>query len=73
MKNSSNDITIKCDYCEKPAVRNYQRIWVSWKVYQKDGSYSKNPRLELDVEEPTGENNYHLCEEHEEQFLNGDI
>ena len=63
---------IKCDYCEKPAVRNYQKVWVSWVII--GNGYSKEPKFEgMRIEEPTGEDNIHVCREHEKLFLEGKI
>ena len=64
---------IECDYCKQPAVRNYQKIWVSWKINQKDESYSKEPELELDIEESQDEENIHLCKEHLELWLKNEL
>lgn len=64
---------IECDYCKKPAVRNYQKIWVSWKVDAKKEEYSKEPRLELDIEEAVDDENIHVCEDHEDKWLNGEL
>ena len=62
---------IKCDYCEKPAVRNYQRIWVSWVITGK--GYSKNGRVEESRKEiEPGKSitkNIHVCREHEKKFI----
>lgn len=65
---------IKCDYCNKPAVRNYQKIWVSFFIRNKEREeYSKNPRPEYDVQEPNGEENVHVCEKCEERWLNNEL
>lgn len=68
-----------CDHCDKPAVANFQKMWVRWKVY-RNGDYSKTARMDYDAvakmnewDEPTGENNIHVCAEHEEKLLNGEL
>lgn len=69
-----------CNHCELPAVANYQRVWVRWNV-QKDGSYkdATYPTKEggayrlNDIDEPTEENNIHVCATHEEKLLDGEI
>ena len=62
---------IKCDFCDKKAVKNYQKMWISWNV--KGDSYSKKPELEMKLGEPRGDENVHVCEEHEEQWRCGEI
>ncbi len=64
---------IKCNFCEKPAIRNYQKIWVSWFIKQKEETYAENPRVELDIEEPIEDDNVHVCKEHEQLWLDGKI
>lgn len=66
-----------CDYCKKAPVANYQKVWVRWGM-TKNGDYSKEPDYHdtgklNDWDEPTGENNIHVCEKHEEELLNGDL
>lgn len=67
----------KCDHCDKQAVANFQRVWVRWGV-NPSGSYSKLPSYEAARElnrndEPTDENNIHVCADHEEKLLDGEI
>lgn len=61
---------IKCDYCEKPATWNYQKTWIKLKVI--DSVAGKYKLVEdfnsLRIEEPTGEDNYHLCDHHGEML-----
>lgn len=64
---------MKCNECDKPATHNFQKVWVEWKVY-KNGGYSKRFKHRgMDIEEPTGEDNRHYCDEHAKQFENGEI
>jgi hypothetical protein len=62
---------MKCDYCKKKAVANYQKIWVRWEI--KNDDYAKEPDWEagMNIEEPTGENNVQVCAEHEKKFFIG--
>lgn len=66
-----------CKYCDNPPVANYQKVWVRWAM-TKAGDYQKHPNYEgayylNKYDEPTGENNVHVCKEHEEKFLDGDL
>ena len=63
---------MKCDYCNKPATVNYQKVWVKWNI-DKKGNYSKNFKTVFDIDEPVGDNNVHLCGEHEKKFLKGEL
>jgi hypothetical protein len=60
-----------CDYCSKSAVRNYQRIWHVFTV-SRSGRYLAE-RVDYDLEEPVDDNNLHLCRQHEEAFLAGEL
>lgn len=67
----------RCDHCDKPAVANFQRVWVRWEV-RRNGDYSKHPSYEgarqlNRNDEPTGDDNIHVCAEHEEKLLDGEI
>lgn len=64
---------VQCDFnqnaCPKPAVKNYQKIWVRYGVNPKTGAYSKRCKiLGMEIEEPTGEDNLHFCKEHADIF-----
>ncbi len=60
---------MKCDYCKKKAICNYQDAIIRWDVL-KDGSYD-NSTIQ---DEGTGDNlNIHLCIDHEEKYLNGKL
>ena len=55
-----------CDYCDSPAIANYQRIWVRYSV-SLNGDYGRRMyqgQLNED-DEPTDENNVHVCKRHE--------
>jgi len=63
----------ECNYCKKRATRNYQKVWVVWKV-MKDGGYSKEFEYKgCDIEEPTGEDNVHACDKCGDRFERGEI
>jgi hypothetical protein len=65
---------VNCDHCGKPATRNYQKLWVVWKHNPRTGSYSKRSKyLGCDVEEPTGEDSLHYCDECSDKFESGEI
>lgn len=58
---------MKCDYCRKKAIVNYQDIMAKYPV-DKDGNYG-----DMDIIDDFGhgiETNKHLCAKHEEEFLN---
>jgi hypothetical protein len=64
---------IKCDYCKLKAEANYQKIWAKFKI-SRDGEYKQARTFNsLDIEEPTGTDNIHLCEKHEKEWLGGKI
>ena len=55
---------MKCDICGKrDATINVQKVWIKWKYDAKTGDYSKTFDTLFDVEEPTGNENLHLCNE----------
>ena len=60
---------MKCDYCKKKAIVNVQKVWVAWTI--NNDKYSSSEIL--DVEEPAGDENLHLCEKHYQKFLEGEI
>lgn len=64
---------MKCDYCEAEAVVNYQKAWERFKISK--GGFYKEDRLfnAMDIEEPINDNNVHLCDKHEEPWLEGKI
>jgi len=60
----------KCDECDKEAVWNYQKDWLKYSEYALAEGISV-PEEDFDgcdIEEPTGENNLHLCKDHAELF-----
>lgn len=68
---------MNCDHCKKRAVVNYQKVWVRWEM-TRDGGYAKEPdydgaRVLNDNDEPVGEDNVHVCAEHEQKLLDGEI
>jgi len=68
------DLRPKCSVygCEKKATINFQEVWIEWKC-KKDGRYSKRFKYRgMDIEEPTGEDNRHFCDEHAELFEDGE-
>lgn len=56
------DFRVKCDFCNKPAAYKLQKMWIRW-IHTNSGEYKK-PKLLFEADEPTGENNLHLCEKH---------
>lgn len=58
---------MNCDYagCENLATRNYQKVWIVFDVTKK-GNY-KNRRI-LGGQDPSEENNVHVCEDHIEEY-----
>lgn len=61
---------ITCDNCERPAVANYMDVIVRFDVLP-DGSYGKQT---ISDDFGAGEAvNRHLCQEHEEQYIAGNI
>jgi len=70
---------MQCDYCDKQAVANYQRLWVRWNITPrgyavKPMSWKDGKARDLnDIDEPTGENNIHVCARHETALLNGEV
>ena len=68
-----NNQYIKCDYCKRKAVVNFQRIWVKF-IIDKNGKYRKDTKfLGEEFEQPMNEDNIHLCKKHLKKFLNGEI
>lgn len=59
---------MKCDNCDKNAVKNFQLTWIVWDV-DEDGNYSEDHSLL----EGDSEDNRHYCEEHAEEFENGEL
>jgi hypothetical protein len=55
---------MKCDRCGRRAVANLQRVWTVSMINEDDG-YG-DPHAQFDVEEPTGDDNLHLCRRHAE-------
>jgi len=51
---------IKCDFCKNNKAKyNLQKVWVLWKIDKNDNYKFVST---LDIEEPVGEENLHLCE-----------
>jgi|GEM_PF-1303296 hypothetical protein len=64
---------IKCDYCKAKAVVNFQKIWVKF-IIDKNGEYKQdNNFYGAEFEQPTEEDNVHLCKRHLKEFLKGEI
>jgi len=61
---------IKCDYCEKPATNNLQKIWINWD-YRND-EYSKEYKVMQNIP-PASEENLHLCHRCLEKWESGEI
>ncbi|MBI4920074.1 hypothetical protein HY838_02200 [Candidatus Azambacteria bacterium] len=52
---------------------NYQKIWAKFKI-DKNGMYKKISTFDaLNIEEPTGDSNLHLCLKHEKDWREGKI
>jgi hypothetical protein len=60
-----------CDYCGKPAYVNIQKIWICWELDSETGEYSKKHKLLLDANEPTSNENLHLCSKCFNDWKNG--
>ena len=57
----------KCDYCRKKAKWNYQKVWKKYTL-TNDGYFLDQTFDGCRLEEPTGEDNYHLCDDHAEML-----
>jgi hypothetical protein len=68
----TREVITPCSFCLEPAISNYQRVWIKWKVF-KNGDYAKRFTPQFDIQEPIEENNIHVCSVHEQPFLNGEI
>ena len=55
----------KCFICGEPATINYQKFWVYWKYDAETDTYSEESSIGLFIQEPTDEENIHLCEKRE--------
>ncbi|MFQ6118359.1 MAG: hypothetical protein ACE5KE_00575 [Methanosarcinales archaeon] len=56
---------LECDICGKPAVVNFQKLWVEYPIL--DAKEEKYGTAEiLDGQSPDGEDNEFRCEEHRE-------
>jgi len=68
------DGKIVCDECrQRPPVRNYQKVWIRWRINPKTGDYSSRPIILYQLEEPVGLENRHLCLDCSVKFENGII
>ena len=65
------DGKIECDFCDKPAVANFQRTWVEYRI-NKHGNYGKS-QVRADLQEPIEDDNVHVCEKHEEEWLDDEL
>ncbi len=69
------DGNIECDFCEEPAIINYQQTWISWRVFpvsaKKD--YATIPKTQVGLGEPMDDDNVHLCGRHEQLWRDGEI
>lgn len=66
---------MECDYhseCGKDATCNYQKVWVRYSL-NKDGDYGARKYNDELNEDPSGDDNIHLCKEHEQKMLAGEI
>jgi hypothetical protein len=56
--------SLVCERCGKKPIKNYQKLWVVWRVFgktKKHTPYSRNCKV-LDEQEPSGEDSLHLCD-----------
>jgi len=53
----------KCDYCAKPAVANYQKLWHKFNI-NGAGEYEEETGYVLDNNNPIEQDNLHLCADH---------
>lgn len=71
--NGENKNIIKCDFCDTGAVINFQKAWMRFTI-DKNGEYREDRKfLACDLEEPIEGDNIHLCKEHSEKWLKGEI
>lgn len=63
---------VTCDYCDKPAVANFQKLWTKFRV-SKDGDYRKLNNWSDKSDYIDEDDNVHVCREHETQWENGDL
>ncbi len=61
---------MKCDHCNEEAIVNYQKVWVRYKI-KKGGSYESDKRFNGCDIKPTYDDNFHLCQKHEKEWLDG--
>lgn len=62
---------MKCDYCEEDAIVNYQKCWKRFLIDESE-DYELDEHFDSsEIQEPTGQDNLHLCKEHEQKFLDG--
>lgn len=70
-RNDEPDYSVRCDRCKEPAVVNYQKVWERFVVangYHEDGSFNC-----MDIEEPVGPDNIHLCKKHEAEWRGEEV
>ena len=64
---------MRCDYCNKKALVNYQKVWVRYKV-KKYGDYEWDKDFNgCDIEPTYDQDNLHLCMKHENEWLAGNL
>jgi len=61
---------MNCENCGAPAAVNVQKAWICWEYDSETEEYSKNHKLLLDTEGPTGNENLHLCRKCFENWRN---
>lgn len=67
---------MKCDHCENEAICNYQKIWVRYAIHNNNKEWGYGARRFATSginDDPSGEDNEHLCKEHEVKFNEGNI
>ena len=71
-KNSKKDL-VKCDYCNMNAFANFQKVWVKYNI-NKNGAYKiSKDFINSCLEEPSINENVHLCKKHLRKWINEDI
>lgn len=52
---------MKCDNCEKREAKfNFQKVWTVFRITKNEG-YERLDVDPMDIEEPVGDDNHHLC------------
>lgn len=63
---------MKCDYCNKRAVVNLQKVWERF-IITKDDDYKRDVKFNGCDFGPILDDNLHLCKKHERNWLAGKI